>query len=144
MSLDVLHAGELGHVRRTCAPQHLVRDAIDAGVSAGFLEDTKTEIVRIDRSPAPWWENERLRLRVLGSTSPEFKFRVNRSRKPNEGGAALRLGLDLHAVRDAAVDPQAVALFVVPSKSEHLAGAQEADQLRITRELNPTRKRAGL
>jgi hypothetical protein len=41
---------QLSHIRRARAPEHLVRDAEDIRVLAGFLKDTETEIVGIDRS----------------------------------------------------------------------------------------------
>jgi hypothetical protein len=51
MGLHVFHACDLRHVRRACAPEHLMRYAIDAGIAAGFLEDTEKEIVRVDCGP---------------------------------------------------------------------------------------------
>ena len=45
-----------------------------------------------------------------------------------KGIAALGFGLDLHPVRDAAVDTETAPLLVIPPKREHLAGPQPEHQ----------------
>ena len=47
MGLHVLDGGELGHVRRTGTPEHLMRDSCDTGALAGLLQHSKQEIVGV-------------------------------------------------------------------------------------------------
>ena len=54
VGLHIFHAGDLGRLRRARAPEHLMSDALDAGIAAGLFEDTEKEIVRVDCSAARW------------------------------------------------------------------------------------------
>jgi hypothetical protein len=47
--LDILDSRQLSHIRRASAPEHLVRDAEDFRLLAGFFKDAEKEIVGIDR-----------------------------------------------------------------------------------------------
>lgn len=106
-------------------------DAIDAGIAASLFEDTEKEIVSVDRSSAAGREDERIGPRVGSRASPEFELSVNGRGKPNERIAALGLRLNLYAVRDATVDPQAVALFVGNSSGgQSCCGSREAAAIR--------------
>src|SRR2546425_7287483 len=67
MGPDVLDSGELGHVRRACAPEHLMRDALYAGVLTGFLQDSEEKIVGVHGSAAGGREDESLGACVLDS-----------------------------------------------------------------------------
>lgn len=48
VGLHVLDARELGHVGRAGATEHLVGDAVDAGLPARFFEDAEKEIAGVD------------------------------------------------------------------------------------------------
>ena len=52
MGLHILHARDLGHVRRARSPEHLVSHTLDSGIAAGLLEDAEQEIVRVDSGAA--------------------------------------------------------------------------------------------
>src|SRR5882762_4581875 len=60
MRLHVLHGGELGHVRRAGAPEHLMRDSLYAGVLTGFLQSSEEKIVGVDGCAAVGREDESL------------------------------------------------------------------------------------
>ena len=64
MGLDVLDGGELGHVRRAGAPEHLVRDALYAGVLTGFLQDSEEKIVGVNGCAASGREDKSLGARM--------------------------------------------------------------------------------
>ena len=75
--LQIFHAADLGHVRRACAPEHLMCDAIDPGIVAGLFEDTEKKILGVDGSAAAGWEDKCIRARVGCSAPPEFQFGAN-------------------------------------------------------------------
>ena len=65
VGLDVLDGGDLGHVRRAGAPEHLVRDSLYAGDLTGFLQSSVEKIVGVDGCAAAGREDESLGACVL-------------------------------------------------------------------------------
>ena len=116
--LDILDSRQLSHIRRASAPEHLVRDAEDFRLLAGFFKDAEKEIVGIDHGAPCRGKDEGVRGGFLGGRPPPLKFGIDGNRKPDVCVAALGLCFDFDAICDATVDTKAVLRFIVPAKCE--------------------------
>jgi hypothetical protein len=93
--LDILASRQLSHIRRARAPEHLVRDAEDFRLLAGFFQDAEKEIVGIDHGAPCGGKDEGVRGGFLGGRPPPLKFGIDGNRNP-----ALRFHYRLPIVRN--------------------------------------------